>query len=42
VRAAVARENQRALRLCTRIGLVNERADSDERFVQRFGHTESV
>lgn len=42
VRAVVARENQRALKLCSRIGLVHERADSDERFVQRIGRLGSV
>ncbi len=37
VRAVVARENRRSLRLCTRVGLTEERADPDERFVQRIG-----
>jgi hypothetical protein len=37
VRAVVARENTRSLRLCARIGLTNERDDPDERFVQRLG-----
>ncbi len=37
VRAVVARENTRSLRLCVRIGLTGERDDSDERFVQRIG-----
>jgi hypothetical protein len=37
VRAVVARENTRSLRLCTRIGLTDERDDPDERFVQRLG-----
>jgi len=37
VRAVVARENARSLRLCTRIGLTDERDDRDERFVQRIG-----
>jgi hypothetical protein len=37
VRAVVARENTRSLRLCSRIGLTDERDDPDERFVQRIG-----
>ena len=37
VRAVVARENMRSLRLCARIGLTDERDDPDERFVQRLG-----
>jgi len=37
VRAVVARQNRRTLRLCTRAGLVHERADFDRRFVQRLG-----
>ena len=37
VRAVVARENTRSLRLCARIGLTDERDDPDERFVQRIG-----
>lgn len=37
VRAVVAHENTRSLRLCTRIGLTDERDDPDERFVQRLG-----
>ncbi|MGO9954958.1 MAG: hypothetical protein ACLP50_03105 [Solirubrobacteraceae bacterium] len=37
VRAVVARENTRSLRLCARIGLTDERDDLDERFVQRLG-----
>jgi hypothetical protein len=37
VRAVVARENTRSLRLCTRIGLTDERDDPNERFVQRIG-----
>jgi hypothetical protein len=37
VRAVVARENTRSLRLCARIGLTDERDDRDERFVQRIG-----
>jgi hypothetical protein len=37
VRAVVARENARSLRLCTRIGLIEEREDPDARFVQRIG-----
>ncbi len=37
VRAVVARENTRSLRLCARIGLTDERDDRDERFVQRLG-----
>jgi hypothetical protein len=37
VRAVVAQENHRALKLCDRIGLVHERADADPRFVQRLG-----
>jgi hypothetical protein len=32
-RAVIARENARSLRLCTRIGLTDERSDPDERFV---------
>jgi hypothetical protein len=41
VRAVVARENTRSLRLCTRIGLTEQRDDPDERFVQRIGHMAS-
>ncbi len=37
VRAVVAHENDRALKLCKRIGLIHERADADPRFVQRLG-----
>jgi hypothetical protein len=37
VRAVVARENTRSLRLCARIGLTEERDDPDQRFVQRIG-----
>jgi hypothetical protein len=37
VRAVVARENTRSLRLCARLGLTDERDDPDERFVQRLG-----
>jgi hypothetical protein len=37
VRAVVARENTRSLRLCTRIGVTDERDDRDDRFVQRIG-----
>jgi hypothetical protein len=37
VRAVVARENERSLRLCARVGLTDERDDADERFVQRIG-----
>jgi hypothetical protein len=37
VRAVVARDNTRSLRLCDRIGLIYERDDKDERFVQRVG-----
>ncbi len=37
VRAVVARDNVRSLRLCARIGLIEERDDSDERLVQRIG-----
>jgi hypothetical protein len=37
VRAVVAHENDRALKLCDRIGLIHERADADLRFVQRLG-----
>jgi hypothetical protein len=37
IRAVVARENTRSLRLCDRVGLVDERDDHDERFVQRIG-----
>ena len=35
VRAVIARENVRSLRLCARIGLTDERDDPDERFVRR-------
>jgi hypothetical protein len=41
VRSVVARENTRSLRLCDRIGLVDERDDHDERFVQRIGRLAS-
>ena len=41
VRAVVARENARSLRLCARIGLTDERDDVDERFVQRIGRLPS-
>jgi hypothetical protein len=37
VRAVVARDNARSLRLCARIGLTVERDDPHERFVQRIG-----
>jgi len=37
VRAVVARDNARSLRLCERIGLREERPDADHRFVQRLG-----
>lgn len=37
LRGVVARDNERSLRLCTRLGLVDERDDDDERFVQRLG-----
>jgi hypothetical protein len=37
VRAVVARDNTRSLRLCARIGLTEERDDPHERFVQRLG-----
>lgn len=37
VRAGVARENSRSLRLCARVGLTTERDDPDARFVQRLG-----
>jgi hypothetical protein len=37
VRAVVARDNARSLRLCARIGLTDERDDSNPRFVQRLG-----
>jgi hypothetical protein len=37
VRAVVARENTRSLRLCARVGLTDERDDPDQRFVQRLG-----
>ena len=37
VRAIVARENARSLRLCARIGLTDERDDPNPRFVQRLG-----
>jgi hypothetical protein len=41
VRAVVAGENTRSLRLGTRIGLTEQRDDPDERFVQRIGHMAS-
>ena len=41
VRAVVARENTRSLRLCARIGLTDERDDPDERFVQRIGRMDA-
>ncbi len=37
IRAVVAHENERALRLCDRIGLIHEQADTDPRFLQRLG-----
>jgi RimJ/RimL family protein N-acetyltransferase len=37
VRAVIARENVRSLRLCARIGLTDERDDPDARFVRRLG-----
>jgi len=37
VRAVVARDNARGQRLCKRIGLLEERPDADDRFVQRLG-----
>jgi RimJ/RimL family protein N-acetyltransferase len=37
VRAVVAADNVRSLRLCERIGLREERRDTDRRFVQRLG-----
>jgi len=37
VRAVVARDNARGLRLCERVGLLEERPDADDRFVQRLG-----
>jgi hypothetical protein len=37
VRAVVARDNLRGLRLCERICLLDERPDTDDRFVQRLG-----
>ncbi len=37
VRAVIARDNTRGLRLCERIGLLGERPDTDKRFVQRLG-----
>jgi hypothetical protein len=37
VRAVIARENSRSLRLCTRIGLTDERDDPNPRFLQRIG-----
>jgi hypothetical protein len=37
VRAVVARENTRSLRLCARIGLTDQRDDPNEQFVQRLG-----
>ena len=40
IRAVVARENTRSLKLCSRIGLTEERDDRDARFVQRLGHLE--
>ena len=41
VRAVVARENTRSLRLCARIGLTDERDDPDGRFVQRIGRMDA-
>lgn len=37
VRAVVAADNARSLRLCERVGLRHERPDADQRFVQRLG-----
>lgn len=37
VRAVLARENTRSLRLCARVGLTDERDDPDQRFVRRLG-----
>jgi hypothetical protein len=37
VRAVVARENERSLRLCDRVGLAVETPFDDARYVQRFG-----
>jgi hypothetical protein len=41
VRAIVARENTRSLRLCDRIGLLNEQEAPDSRFVQRLGRLDT-
>lgn len=40
VRAVIARENTRSLRLCDRIGLRIQQDDPDQRFVQRLGRLE--
>lgn len=37
VRAIVARDNARGLRLCDRVGMTDERDNADERFLQRLG-----
>lgn len=37
LRAVIARDNIRSLKLCSRVGLVDERDDDDPRFVQRVG-----
>jgi hypothetical protein len=37
VRAVVARENDRSLALCSRVGLLAEAEDEDPRYVQRWG-----
>ncbi len=37
VRAVVACENTRSLALCSRVGLLSERADEDPQHVQRWG-----
>jgi hypothetical protein len=37
VRAVVARENERSLALCSRVGLQAQRDDQDPQYVQRWG-----
>lgn len=37
VRAVIARENERSLALCSRVGMRAEREDEDPRYVQRWG-----
>lgn len=37
IRAVVARQNYRSLRLCARLGLTDKRDDQDERYVELFG-----